>query len=50
MSSFKFVKKLYNYEITLDEAMDHQDKLEKLIIRQNYEAKNKLKIEEKNKV
>ena len=31
--------------------MDHQEKLEKLIIRlKNYEAKNKIKIEEKNKV
>ena len=51
MSPFKFVKKIYNYEITLDEAMDDQEKLEKLIIRlKNHEAKNKIKIEEKNKV
>ena len=53
MSPFKFVKKIYNYEITLDEAMDDQEKLEKLIIRlKNYKAKNKKKkkIEEKNKV
>ena len=46
----KFVEKIYNYEITLDEAMDDQTKLEKLIIRiENYRAKNKKKIEEKNK-
>ena len=51
MSPFKFVKKIYNYEITLDEAMDDQEKLEKLIIRlKNYKAKNKKKIEEKNEV
>ena len=42
LSPFKFVKKIYNYEITLDEAMDDQEKLEKLIIRlKNYKAKNK---------
>ena len=29
----KFVEKIFNYEITLDEAKDDQDKLEKLIIR-----------------
>ena len=46
----KFVEKIHNYEITQDEAMDDQAKLEKLIIRlENYNAKNK-KIEEKNKV
>ena len=40
----KFVEKIYNYEITLDEAMDDQTKLEKLIIRiENYRAKNKKK-------
>ena len=44
LSPFKFVKKIYNYEITLDEAMDDQEKLEKLIIRlKNYKAKNKKK-------
>ena len=44
MSLFKFVEKIYNYEITLDEAMDDQEKLEKLIIRlKNYKAKNKNK-------
>ena len=41
---FKFVEKIYNYKITLDEAMDDQEKLEKLIIRlKNHEAKNKIK-------
>ena len=46
----KFVEKTLNYEITLDEAIKDQNKLEKLIIRlENYNAKNK-KIEEKNKV
>ena len=40
----KFVEKIHNYEITLDEAMDDQAKLEKLIIRlENYNAKNKKK-------
>ena len=38
----KFVEKNHNYEITLDEAIDDQAKLEKLIIRlENYNAKNK---------
>ena len=38
----KFIEKNYNYEITLDEAMDNQKKLEKLIIRlENYNAQNK---------
>ena len=38
----KFVEKIYNYEITLDEAMDDQTKLEKLIIRlENHSATNK---------
>ena len=46
----KFVEKFLNYEITLDEAIKDQNKLEKLIIRlENYNAQNK-KIEEKNKV
>ena len=47
----KFVEKIYNYEITLDEAKDDQDKLEKLIIRlENYKAKKPLKKEEKYNV
>ena len=46
----KFIEKTYNYEITLDEAKDNQDKLEKLIIRlENYKARNNKK-EEKNNV
>ena len=37
----KFIEKIHNYEITLDEAMHDQEKLEKLIIRlENYGAKN----------
>ena len=40
----KFIEKIYNYEITLGEAMDDQEKLEKLISRlENYNAKNKKK-------
>ena len=47
----KFIEKIHNYEITLDEAMDNQERLENLIIRlENYNAKNKKKIDEKNKV
>ena len=46
----KFIEKTYNYEITLDEAKDNQDKLEKLIIRlENYKAIINKKEEEKNK-
>ena len=46
----KFIEKIHNYEITLDEAMDNQEKLEKLVIRlENYGAKSNKK-EEKNKV
>ena len=40
----KFVEKTHNYEITLDDTIDDQDKLEKLIFRlSNYKAKNKKK-------
>ena len=40
----KFIEKIDNYDITLDEAMDNQEKLEKLIIRlENYNAQNKTK-------
>ena len=52
----RFVEKIHNYEITLDEAMDYQAKLEKLITRlEKYNAKKKnnniiIIIEEKNKV
>ena len=45
---WKFIEKVFNYEITLDEAKDNQDKLEKLIIRlEKYKPKLKKKIEEK---
>ena len=44
----KFIEKIHNYEITLDEAMDNQEKLEKLIIRlENYGAKSNKKRREK---
>ena len=47
----KFVEKLFNYEITIDETIDDQTKLEKLIIRlESYKAKNFKKIEEEIKV
>ena len=37
----KFIEKIHNYEISLDEAIDDQEKLEKLIRRlENYNAKN----------
>ena len=39
-SPFKFVEKIYDYEITLDEAMDNQKELENLISKlKNYKAK-----------
>ena len=41
MLPLKFVEKNHDYEITLDEAMGDQVKLEKLITRlENYNAKN----------
>ena len=44
----EFIEKVHNYEITLDEAMDNQEKLEKLIIRlENYGAKSNKKRREK---
>ena len=50
LPTFKFVEKIYNYEITPDEAIDNQEKLEKSISRlKSYKAKNKKK-EGKNKV
>ena len=50
-SPFKFFEKIYNYEITVEEAMDDQKKLENLISELNYKAKNrkKIKIDEKNR-
>ena len=42
MLSIKFIEKIHDYEITLDEAMGNQETLEKLIIRlENYGAKDK---------
>ena len=50
-SPLKFSSKIHNYEITLDEAIKDQDKLENLIIRlENYKPRKTKKIEEKNKV
>ena len=44
----EFIEKVHNYEITLDEAMDNEEKLEKLIIRlENYGAKSNKKRKEK---
>ena len=50
--SLKFVEKIFNYEITLDEAKDDQDKLEKLIIRlERYKPKiNKKKNRREKKI
>ena len=45
----KFVEKFYSYEITLNEAKDKQDKLEKLVFRlNNYTTTTTTKLEEKN--
>ena len=39
-SPLKFARKIHNYEITLNEAMDDQEKLENLIIRlENYKPR-----------
>ena len=44
----KFVEKIYDDKITLDEAKDDQDKFKKLIIRlENYKARKGKKKEEK---
>ena len=41
----EFIEKIHNYGITLDQTMDDQEKLEKLIIRlENYNAKNLKKL------
>ena len=49
MLPLKFVDKIYNYKLTLDEAKGDQDKLEKLIIRlENCNTKNTQK-KEKNR-
>ena len=45
----KFVEKIHNYEITLDEAIDDQVELERLIFRlNNYKPKSKKKKEQNN--
>ena len=50
MLPLKFVDKIYNYKLTLDEAKGDQDKLEKLMIRlENYKARINIK-EQKNNV
>ena len=47
----KFIEKIYNYEITLDEAIEKQAKLKELINKlNNYGPRNLEKIEEKNRV
>ena len=48
----KFIEKIYNYEITLDEAIEDQIKLEILInkLNNNYSPRSLKKIEQKNKV
>ena len=44
MLPLKFIEKIHNYKISLDEAIKDQEKLEKLISRlENYNAKNKIK-------
>ena len=41
-SPLKFARKIHNYEITLNETIDNQEKLENLIIRlENYKPRNK---------
>ena len=47
----KFIGKIYNYEITLNEAIEKQAKLKELINKlNNYGTRNFEKIEEKNRV
>ena len=47
----KFIGKIYNYEITLNEAIEKQAKLKELINKlNNYGPRNSEKIEEKNRV
>ena len=49
-SPLEFARKIHNYEVTLNEAIDSQEKLENLIIRlENYKPRNTKK-EEKDKV
>ena len=47
----KFIQKIHNYEITLDEAIEEQIELKELINKLNdYGPRIKKKIEEKNRV
>ena len=48
----KFIEKIHNYEITLDEAINDQQDLNILInkLNNNYEPRNTEKIEEKKRV
>ena len=48
----KFVEKIHNYEITLDEAVNDQQDLNILInkLKNNYESRNLEKVEEKKRV
>ena len=48
----KFIEKIYNYNITLNEAIEKQAELKELINKLNnvYNQKNPKKVKEKNKV
>ena len=50
MFPLKFIKKIYNYEITLDEAKNYQTELRILINRlhNDYNTKSLQKVKEKN--
>ena len=49
-SPLKFARKIHNYEVTLNEAIDSQEKLENLIIRLgNYKPRNTQKKKKKIK-
>ena len=52
MLPLKFIEKIHNYEITLDEVINYQTELRILINKLNndYNPKNSKKKEEKNKV
>ena len=48
----KFIEKIYNYEITLDEAINDQTELNILVnkLNNNYNPRNTEKIEEKKRI
>ena len=49
-SPLKFARKIHNYEITLDEVIDDQEKLENSIIRvENYKSRKTATTKKKNK-